>query len=138
MPQSRSAKKDVRQNAKRRAVNHWRKRRIKEQSKSFLDAIASKDVALAETEYSKYCGLIDKFLVQARCTRILLLGARVDSPDRLKELKQHNQTSLSGPFANYRFLLNVQTCANFYEFSCIIVCMPQSLLFAKRDHRRDA
>jgi small subunit ribosomal protein S20 len=60
VPQSRSAKKDVRQNAKRRAVNHWRKRRMKDQSKSFLDAIAAKDVALAETEFKNFCGLVDK------------------------------------------------------------------------------
>ena len=37
MPQSRSAKKDVRQNAKRRAVNHWRKKRIKDQSRLFIE-----------------------------------------------------------------------------------------------------
>ena len=60
MPQSRSAKKTVRQNEKRRAMNHWRKRRIKDQSKAFLDAIAAKDVTTAETEYRKVCGLLDK------------------------------------------------------------------------------
>ena len=54
MPHSRSAKKDVRQNAKRRAINHWRKRQIKDQSKSLLDAIAVKDIDLAENEYRKY------------------------------------------------------------------------------------
>jgi small subunit ribosomal protein S20 len=60
VPQSRSAKKDVRQNARRRAVNHWRKKRIKAQSKSFLDAITAKDVSLAETEFKSYCSLMDK------------------------------------------------------------------------------
>jgi small subunit ribosomal protein S20 len=60
VPQSISAKKTVRQNAKRRAMNLWRKRRIKDQSKAFLDAIAAKDVSTAETEYRKVCGLLDK------------------------------------------------------------------------------
>ncbi|MBC8200473.1 MAG: 30S ribosomal protein S20 [Planctomycetes bacterium] len=88
MPQSRSAKKDVRQNAKRRAVNHWRKRRIKEQSKSFLDAITAKDVALAETEFKNFCGLVDKI----SCTSTLHKNTAARRKSRysrqLLELKQ--------------------------------------------------
>jgi small subunit ribosomal protein S20 len=88
VPQSRSAKKDVRQNAKRRAVNHWRKRRIKEQSKSFLDALTAKDVALAETEYKNFCGLVDKI----SCTSTLHKNTAARRKSRysrqLLELKQ--------------------------------------------------
>ena len=88
MPQSRSAKKDVRQNAKRRAINHWRKRQIKDQSKSLLDAIAVKDLDLAETEYRKYCGLLDKFA----CTSTLHSNTAARRKSRfarqLLELKQ--------------------------------------------------
>jgi small subunit ribosomal protein S20 len=88
VPQSHSAKKDVRQNAKRRSVNHWRKRRIKEQSKSFLDAIAAKDASLAETEFNKFCGLVDKI----SCTSTLHKNTAARRKSRfsrqLLELKQ--------------------------------------------------
>ena len=88
MPQSISAKKTVRQNAKRRAVNHWRKRRIKDQSKSFLDAVASKDVALAETEFSKYCGLLDKISSTSTLHKNTAARRKSRFSRRLKELKQ--------------------------------------------------
>jgi small subunit ribosomal protein S20 len=88
VPQSRSAKKDVRQNAKRRAVNHWRKRLIKDQSKSFLDAIATKDVALAETEFSKYCGLLDKISSTSTLHKNTAARRKSRFSRRLKELKQ--------------------------------------------------
>ena len=88
VPQSRSAKKDVRQNAKRRAVNHWRKRRIKDQSKSFLDAIASKDVELAETEYKKYCGLVDKISCTSTLHKNTAARRKSRFSKRLLELKQ--------------------------------------------------
>ncbi len=51
MPNSPSAKKRVRQNAKRRSLNNWRGRRIKVQVKSFLKAVQEQDVALADTEF---------------------------------------------------------------------------------------
>lgn len=60
VPNSPSAKKRVRQNAKRRSLNLWRKRRIKDQTKSFLKAVHDGDVNAAETEYRKTCGLLDK------------------------------------------------------------------------------
>ena len=88
MPLSRSAKKDVRQNAKRRAVNHWRKRRIKDQSKSFLDAVASKDVALAETEFSKYCGLVDKISCTSTMHKNTAARRKSRFSRQLLELKQ--------------------------------------------------
>lgn len=60
MPTTRSAEKRVRQSARRRARNTWRRRRIKEQVKSFLKAIADEDVKAAEIEYRKTCGILDK------------------------------------------------------------------------------
>lgn len=60
MPTTNSAKKRVRQNAKRRAMNHWRKRQIKTQIKSFLKAIQDQDAKAAEVEYRKTCGILDK------------------------------------------------------------------------------
>ena len=88
MPQSRSAKKDVRQNAKRRAVNHWRKRRMKDQSKSFLDALAAKDISLAETEFSKYCGLLDKISCTSTLHKNTAARRKSRFSRRLRELKQ--------------------------------------------------
>ncbi len=88
MPQSRSAKKDVRQNAKRRSVNHWRKRRIKEQSKSFLDAVAAKDVALAETEFKNFCGLLDKISCTSTLHKNTAARRKSRFSRRLRELKQ--------------------------------------------------
>lgn len=88
MPQSRSANKDVRQNAKRRAMNHWRKRRIKDQSKSFLDALASKDIALAETEFSKFCGLVDKISCTSTMHKNTAARRKSRFSRRLRDLKQ--------------------------------------------------
>ncbi len=60
MPNTDSAKKRVRQNIKARAINRWRKDRIKTQIRSFLKAVQAHDVELAETEYRKTVSLLDK------------------------------------------------------------------------------
>ncbi len=60
MPNTSSAKKRVRQNAHRRAVNRWRKLRIKDQIRTFLKAVQEQDVKTAEAEYRKTCGLLDR------------------------------------------------------------------------------
>ena len=88
MPHSRSAKKDVRQNAKRRAMNHWRKRQIKEQSKSLHDAIGEKNIDLAETEFKKYCGLVDKFACKSTLHRNTAARRKSRFARQLLELKQ--------------------------------------------------
>ncbi len=60
MPNIKSAKKRMRQDAVKRSRNLWRKRRIKNQIKSFLTALQGQDVQAAETEFRKACGLLDK------------------------------------------------------------------------------
>ena len=60
MPNTPSARKRVRQNARCRALNHWRKRRMKDQIKSFTKAVQEQDVKAAETEYRKTCSILDK------------------------------------------------------------------------------
>jgi small subunit ribosomal protein S20 len=60
VPNTESAKKSVRQTARRRARNNWRKRRVKDQVTTLLDAIQSKDVANAEAELKKTAQLLDK------------------------------------------------------------------------------
>lgn len=60
MPTTTSAKKRVRQNAKHHSISLWRKRRIKDQIKSFLKAVQDQDIKTAEVEYRKTCGILDK------------------------------------------------------------------------------
>ncbi len=60
VPNSLSAKKRVRQNVKRRALNRWRKSQIKDRIKSFLTALQAQDAKTAQTEYRKVCGILDK------------------------------------------------------------------------------
>jgi len=60
VPNTESAKKRVRQNAKRNALNNWRKRNIKTETKAFLDAVTKGDAAVAETQFRKVAGLLDR------------------------------------------------------------------------------
>lgn len=60
MPNTESAKKRVRQSAKRNALNLWRKRRIKNDAGDFLKAVASGDAAAAEKEMRKAARSLDK------------------------------------------------------------------------------
>lgn len=60
MPNTQSAKKRMRQGARRHSRNLWRKRRIKDQVKSFLKAVHDHDVTAAEKEFRKAAGLLDK------------------------------------------------------------------------------
>lgn len=87
MPNTESAKKRVRQNAKRRSLNLWRKRRLKDQTKAFLRALADHDVPKAEAEYRKTVSLLDK--VSSTSTMHKNTAARRKSRlnRRLKDLK---------------------------------------------------
>ena len=60
MPNTESAKKRVRQTAKRNARNLWRKRRIKDASGDFLKAVASGDAAAAEKAMRSAAKTLDK------------------------------------------------------------------------------
>jgi len=60
VPNTESAKKRVRQNSKRNALNNWRKRQVKDQVKAFLTAVHDKNVKVAETEFSKTAAVLDK------------------------------------------------------------------------------
>jgi small subunit ribosomal protein S20 len=55
-----SAKKRIRQNIKRKARNRARKEVLKDQTKIFLGALASHDLAKAETELRKTVQRLDK------------------------------------------------------------------------------
>ena len=88
MPNTPSAKKRVRQNAKRRALNHWRKLRVKTQVRSFLKALQDHDVAAAETEYRKVCGVLDKVACTSTLHRNTAARRKSRFNRRLLELKK--------------------------------------------------
>ncbi|MFO0828823.1 MAG: 30S ribosomal protein S20 [Phycisphaerales bacterium] len=79
MPNTESAKKRVRQSQARNAVNNWRKRRIKDQTKAFLKALIAGDVNTAEAEFRKVAGLLDKIA----CTSTLHRNAAGRRKSRL-------------------------------------------------------
>ncbi len=87
MPNSNSAKKRVRQNAKRHALNQWRKRRISDQVKSFLKAVQDQDVKTAETEYRKTCGILDKIACTSTLHRNTAARRKSRLARRLNALK---------------------------------------------------
>lgn len=60
MPNIESAKKRMRQSKKRRALNKWRKDRLKVQVRSLHEAIRVKDLEAAEAELRKTCSILDK------------------------------------------------------------------------------
>ena len=88
MPNSKSAEKRVRQNSKRNALNNWRKRQIKVQTKAFLKAVQDSDVASAETEYRKTCGLLDKISCTSTIHKNTAARRKSRLSRRLRELKQ--------------------------------------------------
>jgi len=55
-----SAKKRVRQNAKRRTINRARKSQVKTQIKHFEEALSSGDVEAANEQYRLIVGKLDK------------------------------------------------------------------------------
>ncbi|MFO0783110.1 MAG: 30S ribosomal protein S20 [Phycisphaerales bacterium] len=60
MPNTESSKKRVRQNAKRNAINNWRKRQVKDSIKSFEKSLHDKDVKAAEASFREVCSVLDK------------------------------------------------------------------------------
>jgi len=87
VPNSVSATKRVRQNAKRRSLNAWRKRQIKTQIKSFLQAVQSQDVQTAEAEYRKACGILDKISCTSTLHRNTAARRKSRMARRLNALK---------------------------------------------------
>ena len=88
MPNSPPAKKRVRQNAKRRSLNNWRGRRIKVQVKSFLKAVQEQDVALADTEFKKACGVLDRIACTSTMHRNTAARRKSQLARRLNDLKK--------------------------------------------------
>ena len=88
MPNIESAKKRIRQDAKKRARNRWRKRQIKDQIKAFDDAITDRNVEVAETEFRKVCGLLDKIATTSTIHPNTAARRKSRMSRRLRDLKQ--------------------------------------------------
>ena len=87
MAHSLSAKKRVRQNAKRRALNNWRTKRVKNQVKAFLKAVAEQNVQAAENEFRKTCGILDKIATTGTLHRNAAARSKSRLHRRLKALR---------------------------------------------------
>lgn len=88
MPNTESAKKRVRQTARRRALNNWRKRRIKDQTRAFLKAVQEQNVEAAEQEFRKTCGLLDKVSCTSTMHRNTAARRKSRLNRRLLEMRQ--------------------------------------------------
>ena len=60
MPNIKSAAKRLRQNEKRRNRNNFRKRRMKEAEKGFLQAVEEKNAQEAQQQLSLFCSHADR------------------------------------------------------------------------------
>ena len=87
VPNTESAKKRVRQTARRRALNAWRKHRVKDQIKAFLKAVAANDVKAAESEFRKTCGILDKVSTTSTLHKNTASRRKSRLHRRLKELQ---------------------------------------------------
>jgi len=87
VPNSVSAKKRVRQNATCRALNRYRKLRIKDQEKSFLRAVQEQNVDQAQTEFRKTCGLLDRTACTSTLHRNTVARRKSRLSRRLKALQ---------------------------------------------------
>lgn len=87
MANTASAEKRVRQTARRRARNLWRKDRIKEQTKSFLTAVQGQDAAKAEEEFRKTATLLDKIAATKTIHKNTAARRKSRLNRRLKALK---------------------------------------------------
>lgn len=88
MPNLQSAKKRMRQDAKRHSRNLWRKRRIKDQVKSLDKALHGADIKAAETEFSKTCSVLDKIAATGTIHKNTAARRKSRLARRLKAMQQ--------------------------------------------------
>ncbi len=88
MPNLDSAKKRMRQDAKRHSRNLWRKRRIKDQVKTLETALHGSDVKAAEAEFSKTCSVLDKIASKGTIHKNTAARRKSRLAKRLKAMQQ--------------------------------------------------
>ena len=87
MPNKESAKKRIRQDVKRKARNRWRKGTVKDGIKSFLDAIAHKDVPAAEAAFKVVQKQLDKVSTTSTMHKNKAARSKSLLSRRLRDLK---------------------------------------------------
>ena len=87
MPNTESARKRVRQTARRQALNSWRKRKVKTSVKSFLAAIQERNVAGAEEEFRKVVSVLDRVSSTSTMHRNTAVRRKSRLARRLNELR---------------------------------------------------
>ncbi len=87
MAHSLSAKKRIRQNAKRNKLNNWRKRRIKGSVKTFLDKVHDGDVSAAETSFQEATKTLDKIAAKGTIHKRTAARRKSRLAKRLNALK---------------------------------------------------
>ena len=93
MPNTNSAKKRMRQDAVKNSRNLWRKRRIKDQIKSFMTAVHDHNVQAAEEAYRKASGLLDKIACTGTIHRNTAARRKSRMSRRLIEMKQKGKSA---------------------------------------------
>ncbi len=88
MAHSLSAKKRIRQNAKHRARNRFRKDQIKAQIKTFSASLSGGDLAGAETELRKATQVLDRVASQHTIHRNAASRTKSRLSARVKALKK--------------------------------------------------
>lgn len=87
MAQSLSAKKRIRQNARRRTINRSRKSQVKTQIKHFESALKSGDVTRAEQELAKTLMKLDKVASTSTMHKNTAARKKSQLARRLNDLK---------------------------------------------------
>ncbi|MCH2137108.1 MAG: 30S ribosomal protein S20 [Phycisphaerales bacterium] len=87
MPNKESAKKRIRQDAKKRARNRWRKGIIKDGIKSFMNAIAQKDVPAAEAAFKDVQKQLDRISTTSTMHKNKAARSKSRLSRRLRDLK---------------------------------------------------
>ena len=93
MAHSLSAKKRIRQGAKRRARNRFRKELLKDETKAFSTALAAGDAPTAETALRKLTARMDRVAVKGTIHR------NAASRKRSRLTKKLNAMKVAGPKA---------------------------------------
>ncbi|MCH2132111.1 MAG: 30S ribosomal protein S20 [Phycisphaerales bacterium] len=87
MPNTLARKKQIRQDAKRRARNRWRKRIIKDHVDTFLAAIQSEDVPAAEAAFKDCQKQFDRISTTSAIHRNKAARSKSRLSRRLRDLK---------------------------------------------------
>lgn len=87
MPNHEHRNKRVRQSMRKRALNLWRKRRLKDATKTLQEAIQKRDIDAAENAFRKTCSLLDRFSYTSTLHKNTAARRKSRMSARIKALK---------------------------------------------------